>query len=124
MFERIRKAKHKLGERIQNARAKSRHMTREEYRDEQAELKRIRRTEETNFRKFKISEDYRRKREAYRKRKTGGFGGSILDGVTTMGKNAAKNLSLNDSGGSFAGIDNFNRALTHREPKRRKKRKR
>lgn len=122
MFERLKKAAGNVKGNVEKARAFTRRESVGEYRAEQAELKERRRKNEQEFRGWKIDEDYRQKKAAYKKRKQSGgglFGGGFINSIADIGANVNKNVG---GGGAMA---NFNRAVGAKgdAPKRKKKKK-
>ena len=122
MFEKVKSAAKRVRTNVEKARASSRGMDVESYRAERKELEERKRKDENDFRKWKIDEDYRQKKKAYRQRKrSGGMGGGFLGSIADLGANVNKNVS----GGG--GLESFNRAVrspsSSLSPTKRKRRK-
>lgn len=112
MFEKLKKGYNKAKKNINEARARSKHMSVEEYKGLQEVKRRKERDETKRLELYKIEQKYKRKRQSARKR--GGSG--LLDSITDMGKNVLKNAES-------SGTSNFNAALTGGSPKKRRKKK-
>lgn len=112
MFERVKKGVKRIQTNVSKAKAKSRGMSLQEYRDEQSDLRKTKLSEEKKYRNWKIEQDYKRKRKSYK----GSGGSGALDAITGMGRNVLKNVDSTPTG-------NFNRALTGEKPKSKKRKR-
>ncbi|MGD2090780.1 MAG: hypothetical protein PVH61_31700 [Candidatus Aminicenantes bacterium] len=109
MFEKIKRGVSKVKGNVEKARAKSRSMSVAEYREEQLELKELRKKKEKELRKLEIEQSFERKKKRviHNKGRSGVAAGLTggLDLVTGIGKNVLRNIDDSPTG-------SFNRALT------------
>lgn len=123
MFERVKKAASTVSKNITKARAASRRMSVPEYTTEQTEIREKRRKSESEFRLWKVEEDYRQKKKRYSESKKGGgglFGGGALNAIANIGENVNKNVSSSN----FGSLNTFNRVVSGKGAVRKKRKKR
>jgi len=94
-----------------------------EYTTEQTEIREKRRKSESEFRLWKVEEDYRQKKKRYSESKKGGgglFGGGALNAIANIGENVNKNVSSSN----FGSLNTFNRVVSGKGAVRKKRKKR